>query len=76
VTIERGNVNCATATSVLRAFMSGKGQLHGPPNGPAYLQSWNVQGWSCGHGAGGGACIIGGVSAMTARDYIIATMYW
>jgi hypothetical protein len=72
VTIEKGSVSCRTAATVLRAFLSGKGKLHGPPNGPAYLQTWTLDGWSCGHGAGGGGCIRGGTTYKNARDYIVA----
>lgn len=72
VTISKGRATCATARKVLQAFMSGRGALHGPPNGPAYLQTWTVDGWSCGHGTGGGACIRGGGTYRTARDDIIA----
>jgi hypothetical protein len=70
VTISRGRVSCRTARRVLRAFMSGKGKLHGPANGPAYLQSWSLYGWRCGHGTGGGACIRHGTNYKNARDYI------
>jgi len=70
--ILRGHPDCATVDKVLRAFMSGKGTMHGPPDGPAYLQSWTLYGWSCGHGAGGGACIRGGSSYKNARDWIEA----
>jgi hypothetical protein len=72
VTISRGAVPCKTARTVLQAFMSGKGTLHGPPNGPAFQQTWTLDGWSCGHGTGGGACIRGGATYRTARDYIVA----
>jgi hypothetical protein len=71
-TVLRGSVSCAIARHVLRDFFSGKGKMHGPPNGPAYEQSWTVDGWSCGHGAGGGACIRGGKTYKTARDWIEA----
>ena len=72
VTIEKGHATCATARMVLRAFLSGKGTLHGPPNGPSYKQTWSLYGWSCGHGAGGGGCIRGGANYANARDYILA----
>jgi hypothetical protein len=74
VTIQRGaEVRCSTARSVLHSFLTGHGTLHGPPNGPAYLQTWNLPyGWRCGHGAGGGACIRGGATYKTAHDYILA----
>jgi hypothetical protein len=52
--------------------MDGKGKMHGPPNGPASKQWWRVDGWKCGHGAGGGACIRGGKTYRTARDWIEA----
>ena len=72
VTIEKGRVSCDTARSVLRGFLSGKAKLHGPPGGPAYLQTWTLDGWSCGHGTGGGGCIRGGTSYTNAPDYILA----
>jgi hypothetical protein len=72
VTIEKGHASCETARTVMRAFLSGKGKLHGPPAGPAYLQTWTLDGWSCGHGAGGGGCIRDGTSYSNARDYILA----
>ena len=74
VTIKRGNeVKCSTADSVLRTFLSGHGTMHGPANGPAYLQTWTVPyGWTCGYGTGGGACIRGGSSSQNAHDWIEA----
>jgi hypothetical protein len=72
VTVMRGRVRCSTARSIFVAFFNGKGQLHGPRNGPAYKQSWRIGRWSCGHGAGGGGCISGGASYKTARDWILA----
>jgi hypothetical protein len=72
VTIEKGNVSCSTARMVLRALMSGKGKEHGPPDGPQADQTWTVDGWSCGHGAGGGACIYGGANYRVALDQIVA----
>jgi hypothetical protein len=38
-TVLRGPVSCRTTRTVLSAFLSGKGKFHGPPNGPAYLQT-------------------------------------
>lgn len=55
VTIVRGTVGCRTADRVLRAFLSGRGNLPGPANGPSCEQTWTLDCWSCGHGAGGGA---------------------
>ena len=72
VTVLRGKVTCATARHVLGDFLSGKGKMHGPPTGPAYEQTWTVDGWSCGHGTGSGACIRGGKTYKTARDWIEA----
>ena len=74
VTIKRGKeVKCSTADSVLRTFLSGHGTMHGPANGPAYLQTWTVPyGWTCGYGTGGGACIRGGSSSQNAHDWIEA----
>jgi hypothetical protein len=74
VSILRGpEVKCSTADSVLHDFLSGKGKLHGPANGPAYLQTWILpHGWRCGHGTGGGACIRGGSTFKSAHDYILA----
>ena len=72
VTIERGHVSCHRARHVLRAFMSGKGHMHGPRNGPAAYRYWTIERWQCGHGAGGGGCIRGGKTYKTARDYILA----
>jgi hypothetical protein len=56
VTVARGRVSCHTARKVLRAFMRGRGRMHGPKDGPAYRQYWTLYGWKCGHGAGGGGC--------------------
>ena len=72
VTIEKGRASCQTATRVLKGFLSGHGTLHGPRNGPAYKQSYTLDGWTCGYGAGGGACIRGGKTYLTARDQILA----
>ena len=72
VTIEKGKVSCQTATKVLKDFLSGQGTLHGPPNGPAYEQTYTLHGWTCGYGTGGGGCIRNGKSYATARDYIVA----
>lgn len=66
-TVLRGTVKCGAARRVLKDFLSGKGRMHGPPNGPAYKQTWTVDGWTCGHGTGGGACIHGGKTYKTAR---------
>ena len=68
----RGRPRCPVVDRVLRIFMSGGGRMHGPPNGPAYRQSWTVEGWRCGHGTGGGACIRGGRTYRTAREWIEA----
>jgi hypothetical protein len=71
VTVLKGNVGCQTARTVLKDFLSGKGKMHGNPNGPAYQQTWTLDGgWSCGHGAGGGACIKGGSNYKNARQFI------
>jgi hypothetical protein len=73
VTVLKGNVACPTARRVLRDFLSGKGKLHGPPGGPQSEDSWTLDGgWSCGHGAGGGACIHGGVNYKVAKQFIEA----
>lgn len=72
ITIERGVVSCPKARGVLRAFLRGKGTLHGPVNGPAAKQSWKLRRWWCGHGAGGGACRRGGSDYANARDFILA----
>ena len=56
VTVTKGPVSCFNARWVLRTFLSGKGTMHGPPGGPAYLQYWTVSGWNCGYGTGGGGC--------------------
>lgn len=72
VTVLRGSVTFKVARHVLSDFVHGKGTEHGPPNGPAYQQTWSVDGWSCGHGAGGGACIQHGATYKNARDWIEA----
>lgn len=72
VTVLRGPVRCHVARHVLRRFMTGKGKMHGPPGGPVLSQWWSVDGWKCGHGAGGGACIRGGKTYKTARNWIEA----
>jgi hypothetical protein len=72
VTVLRGPVKCHTAKHVLRAFFSGKGKQHGPPNGGLLQQWWVVGGWKCGYGAGGGACIRGGKTSRNARNWIQA----
>lgn len=71
-TVLRGPVKCSVARHVLSDFLHGKGKLHGPPNGPAPLQSWTLDGWTCAHGAGGAVCIHGGKTFRTARDRIEA----
>lgn len=72
VTIRKGRVGCGAAVSVLQAFVSGQGELHGPRSGPSSAQSWTLFGWSCGRGAGGGACIRHGSNFRNARDFIVA----
>lgn len=73
VTVLKGSVKCLTARHVLRDFESGRGTLHGPPSGPISEQSWTLDGgWSCGRGAGGGACIRGGSNYKVARQFIEA----
>jgi hypothetical protein len=72
VTIEKGSVSCKTARTVLEAFFAGKGKFHGPPNGPAADQTWTLDGWSCGRGAGGGGCIRNGTNYRNAHKYIVA----
>jgi len=67
-----GVVSCRKADQVIEAFMSGKGKLHGPRNGPAALQTWTVDGWSCGRGAGEDACRLGGSATKNARAYVYA----
>lgn len=69
-TVLRGSVTCRRTRHVLKDFFDGRGKMHGPPNGPAYKQWWRVDGWKCGRGAGGGACIYGGKTYKTARDWI------
>jgi hypothetical protein len=71
VSVQRGSASCSTARRVLSVFLSGGGTMHGPANGPSYKQWWSVEGWHCGTGAGGGACIRGGSDATNARDYIV-----
>jgi hypothetical protein len=71
-TVLRGQVTCKTARHFLSDFFHGKGTLHGPPNGPAYKQTWAVDSWKCGYGAGGGACIRHGATYKNARDWIEA----
>lgn len=68
IVIRRGPVSCGEAKTVMRLFLSGGGVKHG--SGAEYKLTWTVDGWTCGHGAGGGACIRGGPSYLNARDYI------
>lgn len=72
MTIQKGTPSCSTARKVLRAFLTGKGTLHGPVNGPAYKQTYTVGAWTCGTGTGGGACFKGGTNYKSASSYIIA----
>lgn len=73
VTVLKGDVRCSVARKVFRDFISGKGKLHGPSGGPASSQSWTLDsGWSCGRGAGGGACIRGGKNYKVAPRFIEA----
>lgn len=74
VTVLRGPVRCSRARHVLRNFLLGSGKMHGPPNGPAAEQTWTLGRWTCGHGAGGGACIRGGRTYKTARNWIEAVI--
>lgn len=67
VTIYKGHVSCHAARRVLRAFLHGKGRMHGPPNGPAYRQYWTLYGWKCGNGAGAAGC-----NRHHFRQYVIA----
>jgi hypothetical protein len=41
---------------VIRAFLHGKGRMHGPKDGPAYQQYWTLRGWRCGNAAGAVGC--------------------
>jgi hypothetical protein len=74
VKVLHGHVTCSKARWVLKTFFAGKGTLHGPPGGPAYLQTWSVGAWSCGYGAGGGVCIRGGATFNTAPKRIEALL--
>ena len=67
VTIDSGRVTCGTARKILRAFLHGKGRMHGPRNGPAADQYWTLYGWKCGNGAGAVGC-----NRHHFRDYIYA----
>jgi hypothetical protein len=68
----RGPVRCGRARRVLRDFLSGRGRMHGPRSGPVSEESWTVDGWRCGYGTGGGACIHRGGTYKTARAWIVA----
>jgi hypothetical protein len=58
ITVLGRGVSCRTATSVIRAFWSGRGvtQHGGPSDAQSYwtLAAW--PGWRCGQGAGAGSC--------------------
>jgi hypothetical protein len=70
VTIRKGHAGCATARHVLRVFFSGGGVHH---DGPDEAHTWvGIGRWRCGRGTGGGGCIRGGRTYLTARDYILA----
>lgn len=72
VTVVRGRVRCDKARRVLRDFLSGRGQKHGPGGGPVSENTWTVDGWKCGYGTGGGGCIHRGRTYRTARAWIAA----
>jgi hypothetical protein len=61
ITVLNRGVSCPTATSVVRAFWSGRGvtQHGGPSDAQSYwtLAAW--PGWRCGQGAGAGSCTRG-----------------
>jgi hypothetical protein len=44
-TIESGHVSCASATTILRNFIAGKGKVHVKPDG--IITRWTVNGWRC-----------------------------
>jgi hypothetical protein len=69
LTVTRGPVSCRDAEKVAHDFAAGRGIEHG--TGPEANRSWTVDGWTCGHGAGGGACR----SGRSALEYSIAG-YW
>jgi hypothetical protein len=73
LTIHRGTVSCAEAERVVRDFTAGRGIEHG--SGPEADKSWTVDGWTCGHGAGGGACLRGGADGRSASNYRTAKDY-
>jgi hypothetical protein len=71
VTILRGQVSCAQARAAIISFGSGHGIEHGGRNAPFSRKTWTIPGgWSCGVGAGGGACIRGGSNYRNARDWV------
>lgn len=73
VVVEKGALPCWEARHVLHAFLSGQGIEHGGATSPSYEKTWSLhRGWKCGHGAGGGACVRGGSTYLTARDWVIA----
>jgi hypothetical protein len=72
VMVLQGRVRCGKARRVLRDFLSGRGQMHGPRSGPASEQAWTVDGWTCGYGTGGGACMRRGTTYTTPGAWIEA----
>jgi hypothetical protein len=62
-------VSCPTAEQIVHLWLKGNAVEHG--SGPEADRSWTVDGWLCGHGAGGGACHRGS----HALEYWIAG-YW
>jgi hypothetical protein len=71
--IRRGSVSCSDAQKVVRDFVAGRGVEHG--SGPEADRSWTVDGWTCGHGAGGGSCLRGGATGLSASSYRTAKDY-
>jgi hypothetical protein len=53
-TVQHGRVGCATTRYVLSKVLGGAGVKHGGPY--AYQESWTLDGWRCGFGAGAVGC--------------------
>lgn len=72
VSIGRGRVSCAQARGVAKSYISGRGTLHGPSNGPrADMYVTIPGGWRCSVIEQGGAgCTSGGSNYLTARNLV------
>ena len=77
VSVTLGHPSCATARSVIKAWLKGGHRVaHGPSNGSFAQKSWTMSdGWTCKEGTGGGVCFTGGTGPLRANHPRAAVDY-